>query len=206
MLPIPTSDLPLTRVGSAEDARMVPVGLLEEGFVCYCIGVGDRVTFDLDLVERGCRVFAFDPTPESIEYMKRVDYDEERLTFEPYGVWSENTTLRFFAPAASGGVNWSVVDLHSTGEYFTAECKTLSTLMAEHGHDRIDLLKLDVEGAWEPILDSMLRDGIRPRILVVEFDSPTSIGKIRRMVARLDKAGFALGHFRGEDFLFVARG
>ena len=78
--------------------------------------------------------------------------------------------------------------------------------MAEHGHDRIDLLKLDVEGAWEPILESMLREGIMPRILVVEFDSPTSIGKVRRMVAHLDEAGFALAHFQGEDFLFVARG
>jgi FkbM family methyltransferase len=206
MLPITAGELPLTLVGSAEDARMVPVGLLDERFVCYCVGVGDSVTFDLDLVERGCRVFAFDPTPESIEYMKTIEYDEDRLTFEPYGVWSENTTRRFYAPAANAKVNWSVVDLHSTGEYFTAECKTLSTIMAEHGHDRIDLLKLDVEGAWEPILESMLRDGIRPRILVVEFDSPTSIRKVRRMVARLDKAGFALAHFKAEDFLFVERG
>ena len=81
MLPIAAGDLPLTRLGSSQDARMVPVGS-EEGSVCYCVGVGDSVTFDLDLVERGCRVFAFDPTPASIEYMKTIDYDEERLTFE----------------------------------------------------------------------------------------------------------------------------
>ena len=45
MSPIAAGDLPLTRLGSSEDARLVPVGFLEEGSICYC--VGDSVTFDL---------------------------------------------------------------------------------------------------------------------------------------------------------------
>ena len=136
--------------------------------------------------------------------MRSLDYDRKRLTFEPYGVWSENTTLRFYQPAVAEKVNWSVLDLHATGEYFEAECKTLSTLMTDHGHDHLDLLKLDVEGAWQPILDSMLAENIIPTVLAVEFDSPTSVGKVRRMVGRLEQAGLRLAHFEREDFLFIA--
>src|SRR5207247_1476065 len=88
--PVPP-DTPLVRVGTAEDARRLPVDMLGPDAVCYCVGVGDSVTLDLDLVARGCRVYSFDPTPESIEYMRSLDYDRKRLTFEPYGVWSENT-------------------------------------------------------------------------------------------------------------------
>jgi FkbM family methyltransferase len=198
--------LELVKVGgaTAEDARMLPVSLLDPSSVCYCIGVGDSITFDLDLVSRGLQVWAFDPTPKSIEYMESLEYDRDRLHFEPYGVWSENTTLRFYEAAVEEKVNWSVLDLHQTGQYFEAEVRTLGTLMADHGHDRLDLLKLDVEGSWEPILDSMLAEGITPRILAVEFDSPTSVGKVRRMVTRLEAAGLRLAHFEGEDYLFVA--
>lgn len=200
----PAVALPLERLGHGEDARFVPSGVIEPGDVCYCVGVGVSVSFDLALIDLGCRVYSFDPTPQSIEYMDRLDYDVSRLTFVPVGVWSSDTQLTFHAPANKASPNWSVMDVHSTSEVFHADCRRLATLKAEYAHDAIGLIKLDVEGAWEGILDDMLASGVSPKVLAVEFDSPTSIRKVRRMVRRLsDEGDLLLAHFAREDYLFV---
>ena len=39
-----------------------------------------------------------------------------------------------------------------------------------HNHDHIDLLKIDIEGAENVVLDQMLDDEIYPKYLCVEFD------------------------------------
>ena len=40
----------------------IPVGLLDPGSVVYSVGVGDNISFDLDLIARvGCAVHGIDP-------------------------------------------------------------------------------------------------------------------------------------------------
>ena len=109
---------------------------------------GEDITFDLGIIERfGCYVVAFDPTPRAIAHVAEHAADEPRFTFRPVGLWSEDTSLRFFAPRDPAHVSHSAVNLQRTETYFEAEVRTLPTLMHELGHDRIDLLKLDIEGA-----------------------------------------------------------
>jgi len=78
--------------------------------------------------------------------------DRTRLSFLPIGVWDEDTELRFFAPVNPAETSHSVFDLQGTGNYFLAECRKLSSIMHELGHDHIDLLKLDIEGAWRNVI------------------------------------------------------
>lgn len=198
--------LGLEPVGDGEGAWVVPTSLVRPDWVCYCVGVGDNATLDVALATRfGCRVFSFDPTPRAIQYMSRLDYPRDRLTFLPYGVWNEDANLRFYAPANRAYVNHSVVDLHGTGEHFTAVCKRLSTIMAELGHSHVDLLKLDIEGSWREVLSDMLDQGLNVSVLCVEFDSPTSIGRMRSMIRRLADRGYLLVYFERENFVFVQR-
>ena len=42
--------------------------------------------------------------------------------------------------------------------------------MDNNGHQTIDLLKLDIEGAEVKVLEQMLNDKIYPKFLCVEFD------------------------------------
>lgn len=197
---VPTSQL--VTLGNADGAWKVPIDSVQPGAICYCVGVGWNASFDVDLANRDCRVFSFDPTPNAIAYIEKLDYPRDRLKFLPIGVWSENTTLEFFMPA-DGVVNLSVKNVHLTGESVKAECKTLTTIMHELGHDRIDLLKVDVEGAWKEIIDSMVRDNIRPSLFCVEFDSPTSTFKVMRTISDLKKIGLELADIDRDNYLFV---
>ena len=58
------------RIGSDYGGCLVPRDFLTANSVCYCVGVGEDITFDLGLIDRfGCEVYAFDPTPRSIAFV-----------------------------------------------------------------------------------------------------------------------------------------
>ena len=192
----------LVKMGNGYGAWRVPIDRIRAGMVCYCVGVGIDASFDIRLAQMGCQVYSFDPTPTSVAYIATLDYPRDRLRFLSVGLWSENATLEFFMPA-DGVVNMSVKNVHLTGVSVKAECKTLTTIMRELSHARIDLLKIDVEGAWREIIDSLVADDIRPSIFCVEFDSPTSTLKVARTIRRLKRIGLELADIDRDNYLFV---
>lgn len=195
----------LERLGDEGGAWIVPTSLISAGSLCYCAGVGEDISFDRALVERfGCEVHAFDPTPRAIAYVGAHAADLPRFHFAPVGVWKEDAALRFFAPSDPAHVSHSAVNLAGTSEYFEAECRSLRSLMTERGHERIDLLKLDIEGAEFEVLGSMIDAGIRPAILCVEFDQPCSPRRVLRMCRRLESAGHRLVAIERWNYTFVA--
>jgi FkbM family methyltransferase len=198
-------NLQLQGLGEGEGTWTVPVNLIQPGWICYCVGVGLDATFDSALAMRGARVFTFDPTPRSIEFMKTLDYDHKRISFYPIGIWNEHKQLKFYAPMNRRSANYSVRDIHGTSEYFVADCRRLINVMTELGHSRIDLLKLDIEGAWYEVLQDIIKEDIQISVLCVEFDSPTSYFKARRMIRELRAIGLEVVHQQRDNFLFVQR-
>lgn len=198
------SDVPVVRLGDGHGAWNMPAAAVKPGALAYCVGVGTQASFDIAMAEAGARVLSFDPTPTAMAYMETLDYPREQMTFLPIGVWRANETLRFFQPA-DGIVNFSVKDIHGTGQYISAECRTLRTIMDEHGHTSIDILKLDVEGSWAEIIDSMIAQKIPVGVLGVEFDSPTSTLKAMTYINRLRDYGMDLIDIDRDNYLFVSR-
>jgi FkbM family methyltransferase len=161
----------MQRLGRQNAGWFVPIERLKGASVCYCVGCGEDISFDLALIElTGCEVWAYDPTPRAIEHVARVASGNSSYHFVPVGVWSSDTTLKFYAPADSAAVSHSVLNLQQTSDYFVAQVNRLSALMAGNGHHKIDLLKLDVEGAEYEIIETLLADRIVPDILCIEFD------------------------------------
>jgi FkbM family methyltransferase len=198
------SGLRLERLGSEYGGWVVPTALIESGWVCYCGGVGEDVTFDVALIERfGCDVYAFDPTPRAVVHAAQVARDEPRFRFQPLGLWSEDTTLRFYAPRDPAHVSHSVVNPQGTDTYFTAECRTLRTLVNQCGHDRIDLLKIDIEGAEHRVLRSMLESSIRPVVVCTEIDQPVSLRQLWSTLIRLRRGGYRLVAVDGWNLTLV---
>lgn len=164
----------LVRLGSRYGGWIVPSSAVQAHSVCYCAGVGEDISFDLALMERfGCEVHAFDPTPRAIEFVRRNAADVPRFHFHPVGLWERDEQLRFYAPSNPKHVSHSVMNLQQTDSFFEAPCRSLTSLMNELGHARIDLLKLDIEGAEQRVIAAMLEQGVTVKVLCVEFDEAT---------------------------------
>jgi FkbM family methyltransferase len=189
----------LVKMGSDYGGWITPMHLLRSTSICYCAGVGEDITFDLGLIEKlGCHVFAFDPTPRAKIHVKKTAVNIERYHFFDYGLWDNDEMVRFFAPRDPLHVSHSALNLQKTEHFFDAPCKRLSTIMRENGHDHIDLLKLDIEGAEYVVLRSILEDQLQVGIICVEYDELHNaiddryMQRIRGSIAELREAGYVI--------------
>lgn len=194
-------DFDFIRFGEGHAAWWV-LSDIRPGSIAYCGGVGLDATFDFEIAEeRALQVHSFDPTPGSIAYMEREN--KGRVSFHPWGIFDKDSTIRFHAPMDQTHANWFVDNLHNTEGFFEAECFTIETIMRKLGHDKIELLKIDIEGSWGQVLTSMLSSGIHPRVLCVEFDSPAPLPRVRKTVRALQAAGYVLARRDKENCVFV---
>jgi FkbM family methyltransferase len=194
----------LVRIGTVYGGHVVPAGLLGADAVCYSAGLGEDASFDLGLIERfGCDVYVFDFTPRAVRYAESVGHGQPKLHFYPWGLWNEDTTLEFFAPRDPSHVSYSAKNLQRTNQTIQAPVRTVASVANELGHDRIDLLKLDIEGAEIEVVASLLESGPRPTVVCLEFDQPDTIGRVHGCLRALRRSGYAVVSIERWNYTFA---
>ncbi len=185
---------PTRYLGSSWGGWSVVPELLDADSIVYSGGIGSDSTFDEALIAHfGCEVHGFDPTPVGRVHGAEVDAREPRFHMHPVGLWDEDTVVSFFAPSHPTGDSWSALNLQATQESVQLEVRRLSTVMRELGHEHIDLLKIDIEGAEYRVLGDALDERIRIRQIAVEFDEPApTVAAPARLTRRLGAAGYRL--------------
>jgi FkbM family methyltransferase len=189
----PRDDLVL--VGTPEEGYVVPATMPQPGWICYCAGIGEAIAFELELIERfGCEVHAFDPTPRSIEFVEPVAQAQPSLHFHPVGLWSEDTEQVFWAPRDHEHVSYSIPNIQHSDTHFTAICRRVRSVMRELGHDRIDLLKLNIEGSEYGVLDSLAEDGLFPDVILVHMHVIDTVAATITAARALEARGYVAVH------------
>jgi FkbM family methyltransferase len=183
----------------------VPTSAFRQGGVAYCGGAGEDISFDLALHAAGWTVVTCDPTPRAIDHVLSVAPADDEFVFVPVGWWDGAETLRFYAPSDPSHVSHSVVNLQKTSDYFSAEVMRVKDVAEKLGHDRVDLLKMDIEGAEFRVIDDLLGNGPLPTVLLVEFDQPAPVVKTIRTIVRLRRRYHVVKIDRF-NFTFMLRG
>ncbi len=204
--------IPAERLGSTDCGWIVPRNFPGRGDVCFCFGAGEDISFDVALHQRrGCVVHTFDPTPRAIAHHAALPAAErDSVTFHPLGIWTENRTMQFFAPADKEHVSHSLVSLQSDQVGFSAECRTLPSLIAHAGAGVPHLLKMDIEGAEMHVLDGVLA-AAWPKVLLVEFDELTPLtstrnwARVRAVVCRILDCGYEIYSVDRNNYGFIMR-
>ncbi|MDX2480283.1 MAG: hypothetical protein QNK24_08090 [Desulfuromusa sp.] len=197
--------LALERIGIDDGSWTVPQNVLPPGAVCYCFGVGCDASFDIALAERSSvQIHSFDPTPSSIEYMNC--HPEWPISFHPWGIWVKDSVGALYFQDRTDETNLSLLNpgSHRGGKQADVELCSLSTILQRLGHESVELIKMDIEGAWYEVVEDMIRTHIIPEILCVEFDSPTSLFKVISTIRRLRGVGLYCIHRDRDDYLFVS--
>ncbi len=198
-------DPTLVRLGSARGGWWVPDEVLRPGAIAYCAGAGEDISFELELWRLGLDVVTIDPTPRAAAHIRDAAPTDERFRFVAVGLWTEPGELTFYAPDDPGDVSHSVVNLQRTGvdRAFTAPVDSLAGIMATQGHDHVDLLKADIEGAESTVLPELLRTGPHPAAVCFEYDQPQSLRGLLRLLRAFRNGGYAL--VRQERWNFTLR-
>lgn len=184
------------RLGTVYGGWAIPEDLLNADSIVYCAGAGEDISFDTVVAEQyACTVQVFDPTPRAIAYVKKQkealpQKTSDKLLMNEFGLFDTDTTLKFYAPKDEAHVSHSVTNLQHTDNFFEAKVRSLKSIMAELGHNHIDLLKIDIEGAEYGVIDDILNNSYAIKTLCVEFHNPAQ--KMVNAIKRLQQAGYSV--------------
>ena len=179
--------------------------------IIYSVGVGSNIDFDLELIDSlGVTIHAFDPTPRSVEWVKEQNLSN-KFIFHPVGLAAENGFMNFYPPAKSSSTHFSPVDRYgNTDNEIKAPVKDIDTMASELGHKKIDLLKMDIEGAEYEVIKTLPYSKVSINQILIEFHhmyKGISISQTVEAINTLKSMGFELFNIsqRTYEFSFKKR-
>jgi len=197
------------RLGEGDGEWCVCPESLSEQSLVYSFGVGKDISFDRELINRfGVEVHAFDPTPISADWMRR-QHPPPRFHFHPFGVAGYNGAAEFSLPLHHG-VSFTLLSDVPSKRTAIGEVYRLSTILEKLNHKRINLLKLDIEGAEYEVIPQLVELADRIDQLLIEFHhrlvtTRDGLQQTRNALKQLRESGFALFNVspRGLEYSFV---
>ncbi len=185
--------------------------IIDETSVIYSFGVGEDISFDLQLMNRfNLHIHAFDPSPNSIEWIRAQELPQE-FHFYPIGLSARDGSISFSEPSDPGLSSLRMTDLASGQaalKTHSLPVNRLTTIMEKLGHNRLDILKMDIEGAEYEVVEDLLGSDIQVSQILIEFHhrfSYIGTAKTRRAIQQLNKAGFKIFDVSpsGEEMAFI---
>lgn len=178
------------------------------------IGLGEDASFPESIIAMyGCVVDGFDPTPRAIKYVKGLR--NARLRLYKYGIGAVSGPVEFHLPKETAHVSGAIArEEHLGRQCIEVQLCTLGQIFEMIGASRLDLLKLDVEGAEYDIIGSAEFRQYASSIdqFCVEFHhrwKSRGKGSTLAAVQTLRELGFECAwrsRTTNEEFLFVRAG
>jgi FkbM family methyltransferase len=181
----------IVELGSAYGGWKLPGSAIEPSWVCYSVGAGGDISFDLELIERfGVSVRGFDAVQKFVEEANEEAAGEPRFHARQAAIASQDGPIRMQVSHDPQSSSVSSAGLYASHEFVELPGRTLESLMAELGDERIDLLKLDVEGAEYELLPSIDLKRLGVKVFATQLHHVGSVGRARALIAGLEDAGY----------------
>jgi FkbM family methyltransferase len=195
-------------LGNKNAAWTIIPHLINIDSIIYSFGTGTDISFDLAIIEKfGATVHAFDPTPKSILWIKNQQLPD-KFIFHAKGLASHDGKAKFSLPDNPLHVSATILHKPDNQGFFIADVNRINTFMNELSHNRIDILKMDIEGAEYEVIDDLIASDIQVTQLLIEFHhrfQNVGVSKTRYAIYKLRKAGFSVFNVSdtGEEISFV---
>jgi FkbM family methyltransferase len=197
----------VVHLGTAYGGWFVPEGAVTEGQICYSIGAGGDISFDLELIRRyGAVVRAVDPVAQYGAAALEAAAGEPRFSFRQAAVSVRDGPIRMQRHHEPGNRSLSAAGLYDTGDWVEVDGRTIPSLMREFGDDHIDLLKLDVEGIEYELVPTLDLLALGTRVFAVELHHTGTPVQALELIEGLRRQGFRLIARKPPGQITFARG
>ena len=193
--------------GKGTEGYYISPDKITRASVVYSFGVGHDISFDLSLIRKfGLQVYAFDPTPNVAEWIRKQNLPEQFHFFD-YGIANCDGVMKLF-PRKPKGACWTLSGEVTASNAVEVKVYRLKTILNMLGHQKIDILKMDIEGAEYAVIDDLVASGITTEQILVEFHHRfKNIGKRKtaRAIKLLNGKDFRIFDIslHGEEYSFI---
>ena len=124
------------------------------------------------------KVIAIEPAPENLECLRRnfpAEIEAGRLVIYPKGVWDKEDTLELMVDPANQAADSFVIQRNGAKAVARVPLSTIDHLVDELKLDRVDYIKMDIEGAEVNALKggSATIARFKPRMSISAYHLPT---------------------------------
>lgn len=214
----------MIKLGTDYGGWHIPIkNTLNKESIIYSGGVGEDISFDIKLQSKyNCNIYLIDPTIRSVKHFEECkeyfndktfkftgniqkDYYDaiknetpnmDKISYIEKGLWNKRDKLKFYKQSNENYVSQSLISNMFTSNYDIVNVDSIKDIMNELGHSNIDLLKLDIEGAENIVLEKMLDDKIYPKYLCIEFDllrnNKDTNNSTKKLIYRLITEGYKI--------------
>jgi FkbM family methyltransferase len=147
------------------------------------------------------KVIAVELESSNYELLVRNCHGMANVTPLHAAVWSKETSLRIANPGAE---KWGFSVESSTNGSSAVKALTIPQILSQSGHETIDILKLDVEGAELELFSEGCEEWLpKVRMIIIELHDRHKPGCSRAVYSKLCQAPFSQ-EIRGENiFIFL---
>lgn len=143
--------------------------LLEPGMCCLDVGANIGY-YSIMAGARGASVHCFEPVPHLYEKLRENIALNPAAQISAYrlALAEESGSASFFVVHDASNLGLSSLEASAGAEEISVETKTLDDLVREQGINRVDLIKVDVEGAEERVFQGaagLLKSDSAPDII-----------------------------------------
>lgn len=183
--------------GNTYGGFYVHPNVLNSKSIVYSFGIGEDISFDREIIKmHNCQVFGFDPTPKSIDWIKKEKLPSS-FSFLEYGIDSRTDFVNFNLPINQDFVSGSTISHKNVDEknMISVPMKSFGDITKELGHTHIDVLKMDIEGSEYHVIESILASDIKiDQILIELHERFFEDGKLRnkRLLASFAAHGYKI--------------
>jgi FkbM family methyltransferase len=173
---------------------------VKEGMVCFDIGsnIGYYALLESNLVKENGKIFAFEPSPVNFSaFLSNVELNEcKNIMMFNFAMGKKNEELEFIISRES---NWSKIRnendlITSQTEVVNVPVKTLDSFCEENKIEKIDLVRLDVEGHERKIIEGALTTlrKFHPKLMVEIHKMYLGTHETREILIELKKIGYEI--------------
>jgi FkbM family methyltransferase len=170
---------------------VIPGAVIEPSWICYSVGAGGNVEFDLDLVERyGVRLRSFDAVADYVQQAEQSAADEPRFSAHHAAIAAVDGPVRMQVTHDPQSRSVSPAGLYESNRFVELPGRSLRSLMQELGDERIDLLKLDIEGGEYALLPALDLRSLGVKVFATQLHHTGSVQDARSLIAGLADQGY----------------
>lgn len=158
---------------------------VEERHAAELVQAGDTVidcgahvgVFTASALRRGARrVIMIEPDPVNVECLRRnfrAELESGRVTLVPEGAWSEHGTIELHTGVANSGTG-SMMHKEEGSVTVRVPVRPIDDMVRTLGVERVDFIKMDIEGAEREALKGAARTlaKFRPRLMLDSYHLP----------------------------------
>ncbi len=137
-------------------------------------GIADENSFEKNVFQsiEVNKMICIDPTDIAQNTMENLKSDN--IFFLKCALFDKIGEIKIFKPFSKDNYNLSLDNLYQSQKYEIVKTTTIDEIIRNFELEKLDIVKLDVEGVADKVIISMLKKNIYPSQIVFEIERPMS--------------------------------